>query len=81
MLCLRRPGSPAAAGLLDAAVALAAEVESGQSNAAVLDSRLRFAEEKLLAQVRASQCRGRPDEGQAGRTASLPTGGTNIPCI
>eukprot|EP00775_Hariotina_reticulata_P004241 gene4241-4491_t len=45
-----RPGSPAAAGLLDAAVALAAEVESGQSSAAVLDSRLRFAEEKLLAQ-------------------------------
>lgn len=47
----QRSASPGAAGLLNAAAVLAAEVEAGRGDAAVLDSRLRFAEDKLLQQV------------------------------
>lgn len=48
----QRPTSPAAAGLLDAAAALAAEVEAGRGDAALLEGRMRYAEDKLLQQVR-----------------------------
>jgi hypothetical protein len=37
---------------LDAAVALAAELEGDKVDAALLESRMRFAEDKLLQQVR-----------------------------
>lgn len=47
----QRPTSPGAAGLLNAAAVLAAEVEAGRGDAAVLESRLRYAEDKLLQQV------------------------------
>jgi hypothetical protein len=49
---VQRPSSPGAAGLLDAAVVLAAELEGDKVDAAVLKSRMRFAEDKLLQQVR-----------------------------
>lgn len=48
----QRPSSPAAAGLLDAAAALAAEVEADRGDTAMLENRLRYAEDKLLQQVR-----------------------------
>lgn len=50
---MQRPGSPGAAGLLNAAAALAAELEGDKVDAALLESRMRFAEDKLLQQVRA----------------------------
>jgi hypothetical protein len=49
---VQRPSSPGAAGLLHAAVALAAELEGDKVDAALLESRMRFAEDKLLQQVR-----------------------------
>ncbi|WIA28396.1 hypothetical protein OEZ86_010942 [Tetradesmus obliquus] len=47
---VQRPGSPGAVGLLNAAAALAAELEGDKVDAALLESRMRFAEDKLLQQ-------------------------------
>jgi hypothetical protein len=47
----QRPRSPGAAGLLDAAAVVAAEMEAEREEASRMSSRLRFAEDKLLQQV------------------------------
>lgn len=47
----QRPHSPGAAVLMDAAAAVAAELEAERGQAEQLNSRLRFAEDKILQQV------------------------------
>lgn len=47
----RRPCSPGAAGLVDAAAAVAAELEAERQQAARISTRLRFAEDRLMQQV------------------------------
>jgi hypothetical protein len=47
----QRPRSPGAAGLVDAAAAVAAELEAEREEAARMSNRLRFAEDKILQQV------------------------------
>jgi len=51
----QRPVSPGAAGLLDAAAVVAAELQAEQVEAERMNSRLRFAEDKLLQQVCGAQ--------------------------
>lgn len=47
----QRPRSPGAAGLLDVAAAVAAELEAEREEASRISCRLRFAEDKILQQV------------------------------
>lgn len=60
----QRPRSPGAAGLLDAAAAVAAELEAEREEASRISSRLRFAEDKILQQVRGCEIKVVWNQGQ-----------------